>query len=270
MVIGPDRGHHGKPIALQRLLPPADLAAFVEHVWIVRWDVRAIGRQTSVILPHPSMQWVIEGSRDEVLGVVTDRWARTLEGSGRVVGVRFRTAGFAAFTTTPLHRFTNGVFPSGELLGTPPTLHREIRRLDDDRAAERMLGLLRARAPRLPADARRAQRIADRIVADRSVVSVAQVTSQFGIAPLALQRLFRKTAGVTPKWVIQRARIHEAVERIAADARSGRKTPFADLAQQLGFTDQAHFTRTFGAFVGASPRAYAKRVTPTTPESKAR
>ncbi len=268
VVFGPDRGTT-EPIALQRLVPPADLASMIEHVWIVRWDVRASGEQTSVTLPHPSVQWVIEGGRSELMGVVTGRFVRVLEGVGRVVGVRFRTAGFAAFTERPLHELTNRVVPATEMLGAPP-LARELERLADDDAAARMLEHLRTRTPRLPADARRAQRIADRIVADRELTTVARVCTAFATTPLTLQRLFRKTIGVTPKWIIQRARIHEAVERIVDDARRGKKTPFAELADELGFTDQAHFTRTFGAFVGTSPRAYARRVGPTASPSESK
>ena len=70
-----------------------------------------------------------------------------------------------------------------------------------------------------------------------------------------LQRLFRRYVGVGPKWVLQRARLHDAVDRIDA----GRVTDLASLALELGWFDQAHFTRDFTALVGQSPAAYAGR-----------
>lgn len=259
VVIGPGRGASGLPGGLERLRPPADLAPFVEHVWIVTWDVRAHGPHTAVTLPHPAAQWVTEGNVSEVMGVFTGRFVRVIEGAGRVVGVRFRAAAFTAFTDRPLHELVNVRVPASEFFPVRG-LARALATMTADEAAARIAEILRAKNPRLSPEARKAQRIADGIVADRELISVARVSEAFSIAPLALQRLFRKTIGVTPKWIIQRARIHEAVERIAGAARQGKKTAFAELAVELGFTDQAHFTRTFSAFVGSAPRAYALKV----------
>ena len=71
----------------------------------------------------------------------------------------------------------------------------------------------------------------------------------------ALQRLFAKYVGVSPKWVIQRYRLHEAAEQLA----SGAPISHSELALTLGYSDQAHFTRDFKAMVGTSPAAYARQ-----------
>ena len=89
-----------------------------------------------------------------------------------------------------------------------------------------------------------------------------EAVAQFaGISVLALQRLFRARVGVSPKWVIQRYRMHEALERVTelALARSG-PVRLSSLAYELGFTDQAHFCRVFKQFIGQSPAAYAGMV----------
>jgi AraC-like DNA-binding protein len=69
-----------------------------------------------------------------------------------------------------------------------------------------------------------------------------------------LQRLFARYVGVSPKWVIQRYRLHEAAERLAA----GELIHQAELALDLGYSDQAHFVRDFKSIVGVSPAAYAR------------
>jgi len=66
--------------------------------------------------------------------------------------------------------------------------------------------------------------------------------------------LFDDYVGVSPKWVIQRYRLHEAAERIAR----GGVEDFADLALELGYADQAHFIRDFKKLVGRSPAEYAR------------
>ena len=70
-----------------------------------------------------------------------------------------------------------------------------------------------------------------------------------------LQRLFLEYVGVGPKWVIRRYRLQEAVERAASAQLS-----WADLAADLGYSDQAHLVRDFTAVAGVSPAAYARSV----------
>ena len=82
---------------------------------------------------------------------------------------------------------------------------------------------------------------------------VADVAAQHGISVRTLQRLFRDHVGVSPKWVLQRYRMHDAAERIAA----GEAPDLAELALELGYFDQAHFGNDFRRYVGIPPAAYA-------------
>ena len=72
------------------------------------------------------------------------------------------------------------------------------------------------------------------------------------MSPRTMQRLFRRYVGVSPKWVLQRYRLHEAAERIAAGEQD-----LARLGLDLGYFDQAHFIKDFKSLVGRSPAEYA-------------
>ena len=98
------------------------------------------------------------------------------------------------------------------------------------------------------------------IAADHTLTAVDAVCKRFAIQPLALQRLFRAKIGVTPKWVIQRYRMHEAVERLAASVATHEDLSLAALAAELGFTDQAHFCRVFKTFIGEPPGRYVRKL----------
>nr|WP_249277219.1 helix-turn-helix transcriptional regulator [Rhodococcus sp. 06-621-2] len=89
---------------------------------------------------------------------------------------------------------------------------------------------------------------------DRSLVRVQQVEDRCGIATRRLQRLFEKLVGATPKWVLARYRIHDAV----TDLDNGYSGSLADLAARYGWFDQAHFTREFTELVGVPPGTYAQ------------
>lgn len=84
------------------------------------------------------------------------------------------------------------------------------------------------------------------------MISVDQVTSAFDIPPRTLQRLFRRYVGVSPKWVLRRFRLYDAVNILD----QGAPVNLPALAGDLGCFDQAHFTRDFTDAVGASPTAY--------------
>jgi AraC-like DNA-binding protein len=83
---------------------------------------------------------------------------------------------------------------------------------------------------------------------------VDHVVERAGMGKRTLQRLFHEYVGVSPKWVIQRYRLHEAAQRLADDP----DLSLADLALDLGYCDQAHFVRDFRSVVGRPPAAYAR------------
>jgi AraC-like DNA-binding protein len=89
---------------------------------------------------------------------------------------------------------------------------------------------------------------------DASIRKVEDILHRTGTTKRSLQRLFEQYVGASPKWVIQRYRLHEAAERLKAGSVSGSR-----LALELGYADQAHFIRDFKAIVGISPGAYARR-----------
>jgi AraC-like DNA-binding protein len=98
-------------------------------------------------------------------------------------------------------------------------------------------------------------RVAARIADDRSLTRVDQLVGEIGPSLRQLQRVFSEYMGVSPKWVLQRYRLLDAAERVAA----GMPVRWADLALDLGYADQAHFIRDFKKLIGRSPADYAHR-----------
>jgi AraC-like DNA-binding protein len=80
------------------------------------------------------------------------------------------------------------------------------------------------------------------------------------ISERSLQRLFSNYVGVPPKWIIQRYRLQEAIWHLAQPDCS----ELAELAQQLGFFDQAHLHRRFVELAGQTPLHYRQSQLKTT------
>ncbi|HEY0341618.1 MAG TPA: helix-turn-helix domain-containing protein, partial [Steroidobacteraceae bacterium] len=99
--------------------------------------------------------------------------------------------------------------------------------------------------------------IVDQVGADRTINRVDELAPRVGLGERALQRLFSDYVGVSPKWVIRRFRLHDAASRLA----KAEDVNLTHLAQELGYSDQAHFTRDFKAIVGRSPSDYRRGAT---------
>ncbi len=240
-----------------RLGVTEDLAPFVEHLWSVRWDRRGLGSFAAETLPHPSVHVVLERGASAVSGVHRARFTRVLEGVGEVFAIKFRPGGFRPFVTWPVSDITDRVLPLRELGEDWAELEERAlgREADAERAAV-VEAFLRARLPARDPLAETAAAVVGRILERPELRKVEDVVRATGMSERELQRLFREYVGVSPKWVIQRYRLHEALARI----EEGGAFDFAALAQELGYFDQAHFTRDFRALVGVTPGAYARRL----------
>ncbi len=237
-----------------RYWPAEDLAPFIEHFWIVRWDL--IEPQIVETVPHPSVHMVMDTTGPaEIAGVMDRKFTRTLEGRGRVVGTKFRPGAFRAFVKQSVANFSNRRLPIGDVFGTSARgLRERVLETEDDLASIAIIEpYLRSLRPRLDDSITLAGRVAARIAEDRSLTRVDQIVTEFAMPLRQLQRLFKEYVGVSPKWIIQRYRLLEAAERMAEDAIPA----WADLALDLGYADQAHFIRDFKRFVGRTPAHYA-------------
>lgn len=240
-----------------RYEPGEDLARFVEHFWTVRWNLPPDVHHIQETLPYPAVHVVVEAGRSEIVGVITGRFTRVLEGHGEVFAAKFLPAGFQGFWGRPVSELTDRRLRLSRVFEVEDAaLEARLFATDDD--GERLLTLsefLKRRLPPPDPEAQLASDVVALVAQDPAIKSAAELALRAGLGLRSLQRLFRHYVGVGPKWVIRRNRLQESAERLAAGA------PFdqAALAAELGYADQAHFIRDFRELVGATPAAYAAR-----------
>jgi AraC-like DNA-binding protein len=250
-ILNPAEGK--KHFQLTRVAPSEDLACFVDRYWIVRWDLRGRDPYPSETLPFPCVHVVFDRGVSGIRGISTKRFVRVIAEKGGVFGVKFRPGGFFGFLDRPMRSLTDAPpVPLREAFG-PSADGLESRVLsEDDIGAQTTLieAFLRPLAPAPDPLAAEAFRIAEVAREDREITKVEALSARAGLSPRSLQRLFHKYVGIGPKWVIRRYRIHEAVARAA----EGESVPWASLALDLGFSDQAHLSREMKATTGRTPK----------------
>ena len=255
-VLHPHR-HVGK-FHTDRFVPSADLAPHIDVFWTVSWQLNdAPFKQYT--LPHACVHVVLEDQRAEVVGVMRGRFMRVLEGHGRVFGVKFRPAMFRPWLDQPSSTITNQRLGLQQLLPVDDTKLAQavLSQSSTTAMAARYAAFWQTRVPPLDVRACWVRDLVDYVEQHRHITHVAQLAAYANVSPRHLQRVFRNYIGTSPKWVIQRYRLIEAADTLARNGQTGAETQ-TQLALRLGFSDQAHFVRTFRTLVGTTPAAYAK------------
>jgi AraC-like DNA-binding protein len=246
---------------LTRHQPSPSLAPFLDYYWVVRWDLRGQPGYESAILPHPNVNLAFEPAGAGIFGVGESVFIRRLEGAGKALGVRFRPGGFRPFCRGSVASLTGRVIPAREVFG--PSADDACATVlaagaDDTAMVAVAEWLLLGFGPRPDPAVQEVAEIVARITADSGLRRVAALAGIFGLPERRLQRMFTEYVGVSPKWVMRRARLLEAARRIDA----GDAVDWALLATDLGYADQAHLTRDFTRTLGTSSARYAASAQP--------
>ena len=243
-----------KMFSLNRLQPSAEIGYFVQHYWIVRWDLRGQAPYSQVVIAHPNVNLVFEKGASGVFGVAKTTSSHLLKEQGWVFGIKFKPGGFYPFLQAPVSTLTGGVISLEEVFGveTAP-MEAEILSLTDDAAmGVRAEAFLTAHLPERDPNTALISEIVQMIQQDRTTLKVEDVVRHSGMNKRTMQRLFDRYVGVSPKSVIQRYRLHEAAEHMD----QGTAGDWLDLSIALGYYDHSHFIRDFRSIVGVSPEQY--------------
>ncbi|HEY4277314.1 MAG TPA: helix-turn-helix domain-containing protein [Conexibacter sp.] len=241
---------------LGRLPVALDLAHAVDRHWSVSWDLRGQPPFTQQILNHPNVNMSFEPDGAFVWGVGMTRTQHPLSGRGWVLGTRFRPGAFRPFVDFPVASITDRVLPLADVFGSEAAaaIDAEVRGCEEmGERVERVEAFLRERSDGPDARAGEVAAMVATVLDDPSITRVDELASACHVSPRTLQRLFAEYVGVSPKWVVQRQRLHTAAERIADDP----SLDLGRLAVELGYFDQAHFINGFKTVVGRTPAEYA-------------
>lgn len=213
--------------SLARFEPGPQLKHFVDHYWIVRYDLPRGTSHTQTVLSYPNVHLAFEhdsgGRRALVYGVPQRPFVRRISGSGRTLGVRFRAGGFYPFWRRDVALLTGRTIPASEVFG--PAVNEWLHAVLD-----------------AATDAAMAQ-VVERVLADRLPAHDARADLVAGIVQLALD----------DREIIK---VEHLAERIEQDP----STSLTELAVELGYFDQAHFSKDFKSVLGQTPAAYRMAV----------
>ncbi|MCC2335447.1 helix-turn-helix domain-containing protein [Cellulomonas wangsupingiae] len=259
--------------------PAADLAPLVRRYWVPTWSVPAGQAAEQQVLQYPVCLVVVADSYARFYGVQPGLSRTTLRGDGWAVGVMLQPAAGALLTGGSVAPWTGRHAPLADALSATAPSH-DVDALvsgvrEDMAPAPTDPGRQRAATDRVGAFLRRylpvdeegllVNAVVAAVEEDPDVRRVSQLCERFATTERTLQRLTRRRLGLSPKWLVQRRRLHEAAERLRE-----HRTPLADLAADLGYADESHLSRDFRRVTGMTPGAFAARFSPADARDGAR
>jgi AraC-like DNA-binding protein len=250
--------------------PHPILRPFVELVWATEPQAGAPIAARERMLPAVSAHLVIRlGGRPlrlfsddaddtgsiishAVVGRVRDAaYFKDSSDPAPAVGVVFRPGAAGAFLGAPADRFGGCHTPLDAFWGGDVERLRE--ELSEATQLEQRLAIIeRALMERLP----RIRGVDPAIVQSAVLLDrqrpVGEVAAALDVSHRHFIARFAEAIGLTPKRYARLARFGRVLRRL--DRRP--ETPWAEVAQDAGYADQAHFNRDFRAFSGISPGRY--------------
>jgi AraC-like DNA-binding protein len=247
---------------IHRYAPTPELAGLVRRYWMPVWSLPAGQRSEQRVLQYPVCLLVVSHEYDLLVGPSTGLSTQVLEGSGWALGTMLQPAAGALVRGASVDGLTDRAVPLTEAPGLDGVaLVRRIRAAvgDDPESLEGQQAAIAAveaalqRLLPIDEEGELVNAIVEYVEGDSGVQRVGQVCEKFAIGERSLQRLTARRIGLTPKWLIQRRRLHEAAERLTDPDRPD----LARVAADLGYADQAHFGRDFRTVTGLTPGEYA-------------
>lgn len=253
---------------IDRFAPAPGLADVVRRYWMPVWSLPAGASTTQRVLQYPVCLIVVSDSYAILVGPTTGLSTQELSGAGWALGAMLQPAAGSLLLGESVAPLTDTAVP----LDTVPGLaggrltDQVHAALDDDpaepsRQQDAVAAMEAALVPLLPVDEEGllVNAIVEYVESDPDVHRVSQVCAKFDLSERRLQRLTARRIGLTPKWLVQRRRLQDAAERLS----SATPPDLARVAAELGYADQAHFTRDFRTVTGLTPGEYAAEPRPT-------
>jgi AraC-like DNA-binding protein len=253
---------------VHRFPPSPAMSDLVQRYWVPVWSLPPGTTTVQRVLQYPVCLLVVADSYATFVGPSTGLSTRELSGSGWAFGTMLQPAAGALLLDGPVRPVTDRTLPLQDVpLVAGSSLVDRVRAAladaPDDAARQRAAAaeVEQALAVLLPVDEESllVNAIVDHVERHSDVQSVRQITQRFGLSERTLQRLLSRRIGLSPKWLIQRRRLHEAAELL----RSGEPPDLAAVAVQLGYADQAHFGRDFRTVTGLTPGRFVREPRPS-------
>ena len=241
-----------KNYQLERLWPDEVVADFVEQFWFVSWNLLPESEHTQVNLPDSNFHLIIENGKAKILGPIKRKYTYTMQGEGHIVGVKFQVGALSSLLKNEPATYIDKEISVEDIFkfsGTDVALAIAGCYNNLDKAVT-LQSFLQSYSTKSSRDLNEFQKLVTLVKENNQITSVKDLSESSSLPIRTIQRYFKKYLGITPKWLIRRYRLHQAMTMLEQ-----KEVAMADIAAKLGYTDQSHLIKDFSDMLGYTPKA---------------
>jgi AraC-like DNA-binding protein len=256
---------------IHRFAPDHELTDVIRRFWVPVWSLPSGVESVQRVLQYPCCQLVVAPNYARLVGPRVGMSTQTLSGDGWAFGVMLQPAVGAQLLGAEMRTLVDQDVDLADLttLLNPADTIANIRELlaPDPSAKDAHLtagGLVaKALRPFVPMDAEGVlvNQLAEHVEGNQFLRRVDELALWAGLSVRSLERICGRRIGLTPKWIIQRNRLHHVAQVMIHH----NSVILSDLAGEAGYADQAHFSRDFKRVVGVTPALFSPNGAPDPP-----
>ena len=254
-ILNPDE--FDKYITVTAYKPHPDLAPFISHYWMIRWQVpEGLVCHPVELLSQPVVNLFFSSTEAYIYGLINTTFEYEAKGTGTLAGVTFMPGGFYSWWGKPVADLPKGRVPLNSMMSGVDSAYCARLLEQNDAAIVKRLDELLLKSPHAIRSAH-LPIIADivKMVSDEPVPpSITTIAKRVRMSERTIQHIFKNEVGTTLQWHIKRTRLLAA----AAQAQKEPKPHWAQIAADLGYSSQAHFATDFKRAIGQSPGKFKK------------
>jgi AraC-like DNA-binding protein len=246
---------------LREFAVPRALAHAVAHLTAYEERLGAREEVRERVLPDGSMHLVFEmeddAARLRVAGPSLRPAMLVMRGHVRGLSVKLKPGAALALFGTSAHEIAGRAVPWDELVGArlrglPAQLQEAAT---DARRVALLTRTLHAMLDDFDGAALRKVVHAAGWLRGLAGLPIPEAAERVGVSERRLQQLFQAHVGLSPRAWRRLARIHDCMRLL----RRGEALPWASVAAECGFSDQAHLGHEFRAICGLTPAQFLQR-----------
>jgi AraC-like DNA-binding protein len=176
-----------------------------------------------------------------------------------IAGIKFRPGGLYPFLRRSMSELDIAI-PIPLLAKADAAFRERLLSQSDSMIVSMIEDLLRSHDPKADKNLSLIAKITDALASDNSLQTVSATAKAFGISERSLQLLFQTHVGVGVKWIITRRRLLKAIDY----AQRQPHLSWAEVAAELGYSSQSHFSRDFREVTRLTPSEYLRSIAAST------
>jgi AraC-like DNA-binding protein len=235
----------------------AVLREFVSTIWT---HVVPDGVNVLRVVPDAAIDLVFAGGRLRVAGPDSRVFLEPMSPGTRVLGFQLRAGAARCVLGVPAAAVRDGRIDMHELWGSAASAVVEsmAEAPTIPRAADALESALVSRLTHAPTPDTLARAIVEDVRARFGAISTSALADELGLSERQLHRRCVAAFGYGPKLLARIVRLQSMLTRLS----SVSDMPFARVAVECGYADQAHFTHDVRALTGLTPRSLRSALVP--------